>query len=112
MRTWVLALLAAIVLHVAILLFGGIFFIKPDGQKKKTIEQVELTETKTEEEKKEEPEPVEQTAEEIEVPEEAPPEMREIVEAAPALETDTVARLDALSLSALENALDPGASSA
>ena len=110
MRSWVLALLAAVLLHVAILLFGGIFFIKPEGEKKKTIEEVDLVETKTEE-KEEEVEPVEQTAEEIEVPEEAPPEMREVVEAAPSLEpTDTVARLDALSLSALENALDPGAS--
>jgi protein TonB len=41
---------------------------------------------------------------------EAPPEMPEIAEPAPAIEpTDVVARLEALSLGALENALDPSA---
>jgi protein TonB len=107
-RAWVLAILGAIVLHGLILLFGGVFFMKPKEGAAQKVEEVDLlaaTEETPEkvEEVEDEPQPAD-----IEVRQEAPPEMAEVTEPAPRIEPqDLVSRLDALSLGALEAALDP-----
>src|SRR6185295_787069 len=109
MRAWVVAILAALVLHAAILLFGGVFFLKSEEGAAAKVEEVDLM-ASAEPEKEAEQDAVEPAEAPIEMAKEAPPEMPEVVEAAPQLEpTDVVARLDALSLGALADALDPNA---
>jgi protein TonB len=109
MRPWLIAILAALVLHAAILLFGGVFFMKP-AETATTVESVDLLAPVEQDKAEERPEADKPPPEPMAVEEEAPPEMREPVEATPRIEpTDLVARLDALSLGALETALDPGA---
>src|SRR6185503_3667659 len=106
---------AAVVIHAAILLFGGIFFMHSDEDPKKTkIENVELIQTQDEARKKdkekkpaeEEAKKEEEKAEKEEIKDhEDVPDLKELEKldaaaAAPAL--------DAMSLSALESALNPG----
>mgnify|MGYP001587438418 CR=1 FL=1 len=102
----------AIAVHLAILLFGGLLFFKPpEKQEKKKVEIVDLV---SEDEQKDKPKPEpEKVVEAQDEAQEAPmeeasdmPDLRELerldsAAAAPALE--------ALSLSALEEALNPGA---
>ena len=100
----------AVAVHLAILLFGGLLFFKPpEKQEKKKVEIVDLVSEEDAQKDKAKPEP-EKT---VEAQDEAPmeeandmPDLRELerldaAAAAPALE--------ALSLSALEEALNPGA---
>jgi len=108
MRAWLIAVLAALVLHAAFLLFGGVFFMKPEKEATTVAEEVDLV-TADAEEDAEAVEPQEKPAE-LAIEHEAPPELAEIADPAPAVEpTDVVARLDALSLGALESALESGA---
>lgn len=112
MRAWIPAILAAVALHAALLLFGGIFIPKPEKEAEAQIEEVELmaSEEKEDEEPEEPQQAEERPPEEMKVEEERPPEMAEVIETAPRIEaTDLVPRLDALSLAALEGALEPGA---
>ena len=114
MRRWVLAILAAAVLHAAILLFGGIFFLDSEsGSAEKAVEEVDLLTVEDEKKDEQQPETVE-TPPEPPVPAEAPPDMQEIVEAPsqPSAVEDVVPRLDALSLAALSAALDGAAAGA
>ena len=111
MRAWGIALLAALVFHGAVLLFGGVFFTKPEAQAEQGVEEVDLVAAATEQETPEPAEPQPEPAE-LEVAEEPPPVPVEPVEPAEreaALEpTDLIQRLDALSLGALEGALSGG----
>jgi protein TonB len=116
-RGIVLAFLAALAIHALILLFGGVFFFTDEEAKARApVREVELfSEEQAEEEKPQEEKPKEEEKREVEEvvqPEDKPPDMREIVDTAPGSTpetsaTDSIARLDALSLSALESALDP-----
>jgi protein TonB len=122
MKSVFYGLLAALVIHALIFLFGGVFFFTADEvEARKTVADVELFEEEAadaaEDVAAEDREP--EIAPEVEVqPEtEAPPDMKELYEAeaapteAPSA-TDSVARLDALSLSALEAALAGGGGAA
>jgi protein TonB len=108
MRAWLFAVLAALVLHAAILLFGGVFFMKPEEGPATVVEEVDLM--TADEEQQSETEEVARQEPEVAVEQEAPPEMADIDEPSSTIEpTDVVARLEALSLGALEDALAPGA---
>jgi len=108
MRAWLVAVLAALVLHAAILLFGGVFFMKPEEREATVVEDVDLM--TADEEHEAEVEDLQEKPAELAIEHEAPPELAEIADPAPEVEpTDVVARLDALSLGALESALEPGA---
>ena len=103
----VLGILAAVMLHAVLILFGGLLF-HSIGKKEKKAQQVELVTTEglntVEEKKKEEPKPPE--PEEIKAPEEKPPESAEVVaQSAPSLEP----ALEAASLDAIEAALNGAA---
>ena len=109
MRVWVPAILAAIVLHLGILLFGGVFFLgKKEASEKTQVEDVELTVAS---EKEPEPEVVEAEAAAAPVPQDAPPTMVEPVQTQPSLDPGAP-RLDALSLGELSAALDAAAGEA
>ncbi len=111
MRGWLLALVGALGVHAAILLFGGALVNKDDpGSGRASIEEVDLVTAPTEEPEEkeaEEPEVEKAPEEEIKMVEEAPPDMSALVAETPQprLE-DAVPRLEALSLGALEAALD------
>jgi periplasmic protein TonB len=110
MRAWVPAVLAAVVLHLGILLFGGVFFLgRTDRAAKTQVEDVDLL-TVESEEKEPETEAVETDAAAAPVAQEAPPQMVE-PESAPSLDPGTP-RLDALSLGELAAALDAAAGGA
>lgn len=117
MRGIALALLAALAIHGLILLFGGVlFFTDKEAAARAPVREVELFSEEQAEEKPRDEKKLEEEKREVEqvqAPDEKPPDMRELVDVAPdqpdASPTDEVARLDALSLSALESALDPGA---
>jgi protein TonB len=105
-----LGLVAAILIHAAILLLGGLLFFHPK-EKSKKIEQVELLEESKKDEKKPEEEK-QKVEEELKTETDQMPEVKELVQ----LEAPNVAEpaLEPLSLSALENLLsgDGGASGA
>jgi periplasmic protein TonB len=116
MRIRILGITAAVVFHGALLLFGGLLFgIKPeDGAT--TVRNVDLLaeDLVAEPEEKEvapepaaEPAPTEES-EPLEVPEEKPPDTQTLLESVAA---EAAPALEALSLSALESALNGGATS-
>lgn len=105
---------AAVVIHAAILLFGGIFFMGSGAEdpKKAKIENVELVQTqddakKKEQEKKaadEEAKKEEEKQQKEEIKEaESVPDLKELEK----LDAAAAPGLDAMSLSALEDALNP-----
>jgi protein TonB len=113
MRAWVLGLIAAVLVHGFILLFGGLLFRKHEAETAKVVREVDLvSEDKTDEKKDEEKqEPAAETAQEV--PEDAmeadvnrPPEAPQDPAASVA---DATPALEALSLSALEGMLSGGA---
>lgn len=118
MKGVVVGFIAAVLVHAAILLFGGVFlFSEKEAAARGPVKEVELfadEEQQKDEAKPEEREDLEsRPAEELQQEQETPPEMKEIYQAEekPAgLPTDEVARLDAMSLSALESALSGGGS--
>lgn len=121
MKARVIGIIAAVLVHAVILLFGGIFFYT---EKEKAAlapsKEIELfSEEETAEAKKPDEKPDEKKDEEeekrpqeqIEVQDEKPPDMRELFrgeEMNTPQGTDAVARLDAVSLSALASALEGG----
>lgn len=108
MRAWIPAILAAVVLHAAILLFGGIFFL--DSEEESAASVVEQVDLLTVEDKPEDQRKDLETPPEPPIPEEPPPEMAEVANTArEAAAEDVVPRLDALSLAALSAALDGSA---
>jgi protein TonB len=113
MRARLLGYTAAILFHLLVLLFGGALFLKPDAkEKERTVREVDLVEAEAgkPEEQKEEPvqeaAPVEETDQPIVEEVERPPEVRQAIDldASPAA---SASALEALSLSALEGALNP-----
>lgn len=102
---WSLGFVAALVLHAAFLLFGGIFF--PDATEgAASVQPVELLsdldETKPEEKKPDEPQDLE---DELKADEEPPPDAEEILKSLESPSTDATPALEAASLSAIEAAL-------
>jgi len=114
MMTRILGIGLAIVVHLAILLLGGLLFLKPPDKEAKKVEVVDLVsesdkpKADKEEKAEEAQEEPEAEAPEMEVANDMPdlrePERLDAANAAPALE--------ALSLSALADALNPGGGSA
>jgi protein TonB len=119
MRSWILGLLAAVGVHLLILLFGGIFFLGSGEQKATTtVSDVDVLtaderdpDEKKDEKRKAEEELEKRKADEVDTAQDAPPDMRQLV----ALEEDMTAlaaatpKLEALSLAALESAMGPAA---
>lgn len=110
-------LAAAVLLHVAILLFGGIFFLRSGSEDagKKKIEDVELLQTQDESRKKDK-KPADEEAKKEEAQDEKADEIKQADDAPDLKELanlDAAAAapaLDAMSLSALEDALNPSSS--
>jgi len=105
---------AAIFIHLCVLLFGGLFFMRPPEEETAAeVAEVEIISDDTEQEDKKKDEVVEkkeseasEAQEAMEVQAEAPPDMAEILN----LQIDAAAavpELQALSLNALEGALAP-----
>ena len=110
MKSWILGLLAAGVLHLAVLLFGGIFFLgDDDASQAKGVEEVDILAADAPDEKKDvEQELEKREADEVQAEPEKPPDMQQLVELEqqqPATLADATPGLDALSLEALESAL-------
>jgi len=114
MRSRALFFTAAIFIHLGILLFGGLLFLKPPEEEGATeIAEVDIIsddsaqDEKKKDEVQEKREPEEASQEAMEVQDEAPPDMAELQ----AIQLDAAAavpELQALSLNALEGALAPG----
>jgi protein TonB len=102
---WLLGIVCAVLFHVAVLLFGGIFFM----DKKKdagTLQQVDLL-SDVKEEKKDKPQPEEpKEKQEVETEGEEPPDAAEIMKSLDTLPADPAPALEAASLSAIESALN------
>lgn len=116
MRSRALFMVAAVVIHAGILLFGGLLFLKPPEEEGATeIAEVDIVSDDSQQEEKKKDEVQEkresepdETQEAMEVQTEAPPDMAELLN----LQVDVAAavpELQALSLNALEGALAPGA---
>jgi protein TonB len=107
----IVGIVLAIVAHLAVLLFGGLLFMKPpEKQAAREVEVVDLVSQESAEKDKraEEPEPPEEARDEAEEPMEQASDMPDLRE----LETPTAAAapaLDAMSLGALEDLLNPAA---
>lgn len=120
MKSIVLGFVAAVFAHAAILLFGGIlFFSDEEAAARGPVREVALfaeeqpaeEEAPKTDEEREKKDVETRPAEEMKQDEERPPDMKEMFEAEEqpqGLPTDSVARLDAVSLSALESALSGG----
>lgn len=104
-----LCILAALLLHALIMLFGGWFFMR-DGEQQASRSDVQLVaeDVEKDQEKNETTEP-EEKPEEIEASDDAPPDPEQVAAAtdAPASSDDAPA-LDAASLAAIEAALSGG----
>ncbi|MBI1851247.1 MAG: energy transducer TonB [Planctomycetes bacterium] len=103
---WSLGILFAVVLHVGVLLFGGLLFMSKKGVQA-TLQQVELlsddASTEKENEKKKEAPP--ETREELKTDTEQPPDAAEIVRNLELSAAAEAPALEAVSLSAIEQAL-------
>jgi protein TonB len=117
LKAILLAIVAALCVHGVLFLFGGFFFFTEEEQRaRQVVREVELFAEEAEELEPEEPQETTEPEQEPELKadEEEPPAMAELVrtaEATPELvPTDAIARLEALSLSALESALAGGGS--
>lgn len=104
---WALGIGAAVVVHGAILTFGGIFFLK-DEKDHASLQQVELLteEDKADKEKdKEKPEDVAKTEDEMQTEEEEAPDAEEMIRNLELSAVNDTPRLDAASLGSIEQAL-------
>lgn len=116
MKRLILGFVAAAFVHLLILLFGGIFFLGSDDPSKtvrvEDIDVLNASDEKKDEKKEPKQEELEKRRdEELEAAKEKPPDMRQLVDLEreePSL-ADATPQLSALSLAALESALDPGA---
>lgn len=115
MTSRVIGITAAILVHAAILLFGGIFFMKSGSEeaKKTKIENVELVQMDDEKKKEKDKKPAEEDVKKEEEKEEKAEEIKEtqqvpdLQEIAKLDAAAAAPALDAMSLSALEDALNP-----
>lgn len=105
---WVLGILAAVVLHAGVLLFGGLIFAGAKDEKGK-LQQVELLDPEAPEEKKK-PEEPQEAKEELQPETEKAPDAAEILRQLDQPVTSAGPALDAVSLGALEQALNGQAS--
>jgi TonB family protein len=101
---WLMGIVAAIVLHAGILLFGGIFFL--NGKKDHgTVQAVELL-TSVDDEKKKPEEEKKEPVEEIKTDEDHPPDTVDLIQNVDTPSFDDAPALEAASLSAIEAALN------
>jgi protein TonB len=106
----VIGFVLAVLLHAGFLLFGGLLFMG-HGKEEKKVQQVELLAEDLEADKEEEKEPEEkEPEEEVQAEEEPPPDASEVIRNMEAASADQTPALDAATLSAIEAALNPGAS--
>lgn len=108
MKRLILGSLAAAFVHLVILLFGGIFFLGLDDESKRvSVEDIDVVDEPEEAKKIEDLE--KRKADEVVAAAEKPPDMQQLVEIENDLPSlaDATPELSALSLSALESALDP-----
>ncbi len=113
MKRFLLGLTAAVIVHLLILLFGGIFFLGSDESTNKlSVDDVEIVSADEPEQKQPDETELEQRdPDQVESPPEKPPEMTQLVavEPEPLTVADATPELAALSLAALESALgEPG----
>lgn len=102
---WILAVGCAVMLHIIVLLFGGVLF-RADEEDHGTLQQVELLEqTEAEKEKLKPDEPKPEEAK-LETKEDEPPDARELTKSLEPPALDDAPALDAASLSAIEQALN------
>ncbi|MGH9749012.1 MAG: energy transducer TonB [Candidatus Polarisedimenticolia bacterium] len=110
MRATLLGLAAAVLIHAAVILFGGLLFPKPEatkpGAKVENVDLLTEADEKKPEEEEKKTEPSEDAAEEaMEVVPERPPDARELELLHEKAAAAAVPELAALSLGALESAL-------
>ena len=112
-----LGIAAAALLHLAVLLFGGLFFLKPPGEVAKKVEVVDLLSEADTEKEKDKDKKEEQQADPAQAEQEKPEEAMQAPEAMPDLRDlamlDAAAAapaLDAVSLSAMEDLLNSNGS--
>jgi protein TonB len=116
MRAAAFGLTAAIVIHLAVLGFGGILFPRPEAETRTVrVEDVDLLageDDPSKEEKKPEDPPAEEaeadSEEAMEVAAVKPPDLNDLALLQEQAATAAVPSLEALSLGALESALNPG----
>lgn len=102
---WLLGIAAAVLFHAGVVLFGGIFFMKGEGEGG-SVQAVDLLADLDEQKKDEKPDetPAEEP-EELETEEEEPPDAAEILRSLERPSPDATPALEAASLSAIEAAL-------
>lgn len=102
---WVFGVVSAVILHVLVLLFGGLVFPKA-AQGRGSITEVELLEDPADApEAKPEPEEPEPPKDDLETSTEEPPDAAEIVRSLEQPSANDAPELEAMSLSAIEAAL-------
>jgi protein TonB len=101
-----LGIIGALLLHAAVLLFGGLVFPKAMKHESKTQEVELLSQVESEAEKKKPEEPDPKPPEEIDSKKDQPPDPIEVVPKLESSPQDSAPALDAASLSAIEAALD------
>jgi protein TonB len=107
----VVGIVLAVLLHVAVILFGGWFFMK-DDEKKESVQDVDLVSEAAAPQKpkdEKEPEPPKEKSEEMEVETEEAPDAAEIIRSLDVSAAAAAPELEALSLGAIEQALSGGA---
>lgn len=102
----VLGLVGAVIVHILILLFGGIFFMHDDEAVDKTREVELLSETDGEKKKEDEKKPEEQKAEEIKEEVEDLPDASEVARSLEPSPVNDAPALAEASLAAIEQALN------
>jgi periplasmic protein TonB len=100
----VFGLVAAVVVHLVVITFGGILFLH-DEKTGGTTQQVDLLSADAAEKEKPKEQPKEPPKEQVETQEEAPPDATEIVKNLEVAPLNAAPALDAASLSAIEAAL-------
>ncbi len=100
----VFGIVAAVVVHLVVITFGGILFLH-DEKNAGTTQQVDLLSADAAEKEKPKEQPKEPPKEQIETQEEAPPDAAEIVKSLEVAPLNAAPALDAASLSAIESAL-------
>lgn len=102
---WSLGIAAAVLVHAALLLFGGYFFLPDAKHGAGAVQPVELLSDLDEKKDEEKPEEPQAPEEPIAADEEPPPDAEEILKSLEVPATDSTPALEAASLSAIEAAL-------
>jgi protein TonB len=99
---WIIGVIAAVVLHVGFILFGGLIF-NSDAKGQGSLTKVELLDLEGPKEKPKEPPP--EKPDDVKTEDEKPPDDSEVVKKFEEVEAAKTPRLDAISLSDMENLL-------